>query len=249
MNYGPQMAQTFAEQLKACFSASSKEELGINRIIVYPPTISLNSVATVLAHSSLEWGAQHVYWQQQGAYTGETSPFFIQEIQASSVLIGHSERRQLFHESSLDTQKKLTTTTALGLLSILCVGETYEQRQQGQTFAIIKQQLEEALSCFDAQYLSRLVIAYEPVWAIGTGLVATCQQAEEVHAFIDRYLQSQFFELASIVPIVYGGSVKHDNAADLLCQPHVDGVLVGGSCLDAAHFFKIAQCFKYKRHY
>jgi len=244
MHYGPQTARAFAEQLKTCFLSCAKKELGIDRIFVYPPTISLTHVATVLEHTDIEWGAQQIDWHHQGAYTGETSPLFIQEIQATSVLIGHSERRQLFYESLQDTQKKLAAATALGLLSVLCVGETYEQRQQRQTFSIVQQQLEEALVNFDTRNISCLVIAYEPVWAIGTGLVASCEQAEEVHAFIDSYLQSRFFELASMIPIVYGGSVKHDNAANLLCQPHVDGVLVGGACLDAAHFFKIAQCFK-----
>jgi triosephosphate isomerase len=212
------------------------------KVIVCPPATALSEVAKVIADSKIGLGAQNLYWEKEGAYTGEISADMIKSTRASFVIIGHSERRQYFGETDGTVNNKLKTALKENLKPILCIGETLDQRENGVTKEIVGNQIECALKGIPASYIKKIILAYEPVWAIGTGKTATPEQAQEVHEFI-RSLISDIYgsKISKSIIIQYGGSVKPANAYDLLKQPDIDGALVGGACLEAASFIEIIK--------
>lgn len=211
-------------------------------VVVCPPYTALSSVAEILVDSEIKLGAQDVYWEEKGAFTGEVSSTMLKDAGAQYVIIGHSERRQFFHETDETVNKKTKAALKSGLTPIVCVGESLAERESDKTFKVIETQLKGSLANLSAQEMKALVIAYEPVWAIGTGKVATPGQAEEVHGFIRKELWKTFGqEAAEGTRILYGGSVKADNAASLMQEPDIDGALVGGASLEAAGFSEIVK--------
>ncbi|MBX3008708.1 MAG: triose-phosphate isomerase [Melioribacteraceae bacterium] len=209
-------------------------------VIVCPPFTNLETVNAVIKDSIIQLGAQNMYFEESGAFTGEISPAMLKSVGCSFVILGHSERRTIFGESNQLINKKIKTALNFGIKPIFCIGESLEQRENGTTFKVIENQIIEGLAGITETELETLIIAYEPVWAIGTGKVASPEQAQEVHKFI-RQLLSKIYssQLAEKVIIQYGGSVKPDNAKELLSQPDIDGALVGGACLKADSFVKI----------
>lgn len=211
-------------------------------IVVAPVFTALSSVSGVLANSNVHVAAQDCYWEEEGAFTGEVSPKLLKDAGCSHVIIGHSERRQYFGETDETVNKKTKSAIAAGLTAIVCVGETLAEREGDKTFAVIETQLTGGLNGLSAESLKQGVIAYEPVWAIGTGKTASDAQAQEVHAFI-RGLVAKLFgqSAADDIRILYGGSVKPDNVKGLMAQPDIDGALVGGASLKADSFAAIAN--------
>jgi len=211
-------------------------------IAVCPPFTNLLAVAEVLKGSSVKLGAQDVHWEAKGAYTGKVSCSMLKSVGVTYVIIGHSEQRQYFGETDLTVNKKVKAVLAAGLLPIVCVGETLDERKSGKMDTVIKTQVEGAFDGVSASDAVKCTIAYEPVWAIGTGETATPQQANEAHIFIRKIL-SQIFgdETANSIRIQYGGSMKPDNAKALLAQSDVDGGLIGGAALKAADFQGIVK--------
>ena len=211
-------------------------------IVVCPVFTVLAVVHDVLLESNIALGAQNVYWEDAGAFTGEVSAPLLKEIGVEYVIIGHSERRQYFGETNQTVNKKIRAALRHGLVPIVCVGEVLEEREANKTFDVIRRQCEECLAGLNADELKKNIIAYEPVWAIGTGKTATSQQAEEVHKFIRGLLAKMGGKEASeAVRIQYGGSVKPDNIAELMAQPDIDGALVGGASLKADAFIQIVK--------
>jgi len=211
-------------------------------VAVFPPFIYLQSVAKALGASSIGVGAQDVYFEPNGAFTGEISTSMLKDIGCTYCLCGHSERRHIIGETDELINKKLAATIAGGLLPILCVGELLAEREASKTNDVVARQLESGLAGLSAEKVAAVTIAYEPVWAIGTGLTATPQQAQEVHDFIRKRLADLYSdELAGGIRIQYGGSVKPDNAAELMAQPDIDGLLVGGASLKSDGFLAIIQ--------
>jgi len=209
---------------------------------VFPPFVYLQSVAKTLSASSIAVGAQDVYFETEGAFTGEISASMLKDIGCSCVLCGHSERRHVVGETDELINKKVAAALAGGLLPILCVGELLAERDAGQTEQVVTRQLKNGLADLSVEKISAVTIAYEPVWAIGTGRTATPQQAQEAHDFIRKLLAQMYDEpLAEEIRILYGGSVKPANAADLMRKPDVDGLLVGGASLNAEDFLAIIQ--------
>ena len=222
--------------------ANAVANLGGVEVVVCPPFTALQAVAQTLHATAVGVGAQDCYWAPQGAFTGEISPAMIQEAGARYCILGHSERRALFGETNETVAKKVQAVIAQGLRPIVCVGETLAQRTAGQTLAIVEEQLRIGLASVTPAQAAALIIAYEPVWAIGTGQNATPAQAQEVHAFIRQQLRTLLtVEAGDAIRIQYGGSVKPDNSAALISQPDIDGFLVGGASLDAAPFTAIVQ--------
>lgn len=201
--------------------------------VLCPPAVYLSQVAELLAGTDIALGAQNLYWQESGAYTGEVSVGMLKDIGAQYVIIGHSERRALFAESDADCCAKVLAAQAGGLMPILCIGESKQQRDAGETLEVISQQLRLGL---EGVPLEQLVVAYEPIWAIGTGDTATPEQAEEVHRHIRTELAEIDSERAESLKILYGGSVNAGNAADLFAMDNIDGALVGGASLKAEEF-------------
>ena len=210
-------------------------------VVVCPPFTTLSSVAPLLKGSALALGAQDLFWETQGAFTGEISPTMLVDAGCRYVIIGHSERRQLFGETDDTVRQKLAAALAHGLAPIVCIGETLAEREAGKTFDVVGRQLAGALQGVQAERLAHLILAYEPVWAIGTGRNATPEQAQEVHQFIRQRLVSIEGRLSQTVRIQYGGSVTATNAASLLQQPDIDGALVGGASLKAEAFTAIVK--------
>jgi triosephosphate isomerase len=213
-------------------------------VAVCPPFPYLALVSEVLRGSSVALGAQDLYPEKEGAFTGEVSPAMLVDVGCKYVILGHSERRRKseFAESDALINRKMHAALAAGLHPILCLGETLEERKAGQTEAVLQAQLAESLAGLDPSRMARVVLAYEPVWAIGTGHSATPDQAQQVHAFLRRWIRATFGEeTAAALPIQDGGSVKPDNAAALLRQPDVDGALVGGASLNADYFLAIVR--------
>ena len=228
---------TLLEQIKA-----DSQSFNSIDIAVFPPFVYLAQVKQALEGTSLHWGAQNVCAYETGAYTGEVAASMLQEFACHYALIGHSERRHLFGEDLAMTAQKFAIAKIHGLIPILCVGETHEQREKGQTLAVIEQQLAAILALPSGiQALQQAVIAYEPVWAIGTGLTASVDQAQQVHRAIRGFLAQQDADIANKIQILYGGSVKADNSAALLAMLDIDGVLVGGASLQAKEFLAICQ--------
>ncbi len=210
------------------------------RMIICPPATALSVVNDVIKDSSVALGAQNMYWEKEGAYTGELSPGMIKSAGATYVIIGHSERRQYFGETDETVNKKIKAALENGLNPIVCVGESLEEREANITEKIVSKQISGALSGLDAASAEKLIIAYEPIWAIGTGKTATPEQAQEVHKSIRALIASLYNDsVADNMVIQYGGSVKPENAQVLLSQTDVDGALVGGACLKADLFSEI----------
>lgn len=211
-------------------------------VALCPPSVYLEAVAQVVLGSSVGVGAQNCYHEAKGAFTGELSPAMLVDIGCQYVILGHSERRQIFRETSADVSKKVHAALGAGLTPIVCVGETLDERKANRTTSIVREQIEGSLAGLSAEQIGKIVIAYEPVWAIGTGVVATPDQAEEVHADLRRLLEKNYNSaVAQGVRIQYGGSVNAENAATLLSQPNIDGALVGGASLKADSFLAIIE--------
>jgi triosephosphate isomerase (TIM) len=208
-------------------------------VALAPPYTALAAVAAELAGSDLRLAAQDAFWEKQGAYTGAISAAMLADVGCHYVIIGHSERRQHFGDTDAIVNQKLTAVVAAGLIPILCVGETKAQREAEQTLKVVREQLSQGLGELKPASGADLVIAYEPVWAIGTGLTATPDQAQTVHHFIRSLLREFLGPLAEAIRIQYGGSVTPDNAATLLAQPDIDGALVGGASLKPELFLPI----------
>ena len=211
-------------------------------VIVCPPFTSLESASKLLKDSSIKLGAQNMYFEESGAFTGEISALMLKSVGCEFVILGHSERRTIFKETDELINKKIKKALQSGLYPIFCIGETLKERKEGITENVIRTQIVGGLNNITIDDLKKIIIAYEPVWAIGTGRNATPQQAQEVHSFI-RNLISELFskDAAQELIIQYGGSVKPENAKDLLSQPDVDGALVGGACLKADSFISIIK--------
>jgi triosephosphate isomerase len=210
-------------------------------LLVCPPSVYLVPVAEALASSKVALGAQNMYHEANGAFTGELSAAMLKDVGCSYVILGHSERRHILGETDETVNKKTLSALAAGLIPIVCVGELLSEREAGQTAAVIKRQFDGSLAGVSAEQIEKTVIAYEPVWAIGTGKVATPEQAEEVHADLRRRLVERYNDRsAAKVRILYGGSVKASNAGELLGQANIDGALVGGASLKAEDFLGIA---------
>lgn len=211
-------------------------------VIVCPPFTSLESAGRLLAGSDIKLGAQNMYFEQDGAFTGEISADMLLSTGCEYVILGHSERRTIFQESNELINKKIKKALASGLKPIFCIGETLNEREEGITEKVVDLQVREGLAGIPESDLKNIIVAYEPVWAIGTGKVATPQQAQDVHAFIRNLISSMYSpDAASNVVIQYGGSVKPDNASELLSREDIDGALVGGACLKADSFASIIK--------
>jgi triosephosphate isomerase len=211
-------------------------------VAVCPPFAALGAVRSVLGGSTVRLGAQDMHWEAQGAFTGEISPVMLRDLGCHYVIVGHSERRQLFGETDESAARKTGAAFAHGLVPILCVGERLEERDAGQTEAVVIRQTVAGTQHVDGARASALVVAYEPVWAIGTGRSASGEEANRVITLIRRTLSDRFGEeTAGHVRILYGGSVTPDNAGEFSAQPDIDGALVGGASLDAAKFRKIIE--------
>ncbi len=237
------MNKTVAEAV-ALASEIKEKVAGVEnvKIIVCPVFTAVKSVADVLKGTNVKVGAQDMYWETSGAYTGEVSGEMLLEAGAEYVIIGHSERRQYFGETNETVNKKLKKAHSIGLKPIVCIGETLADRESGATEAVVEKQVREGFVGLTAEEMKGTIVAYEPVWAIGTGKTATAEQAEAVHAFV-RNLVAQLWdkETADAVVIQYGGSMKPENVASLLAQPDIDGGLIGGAALKADSFEKLVK--------
>jgi triosephosphate isomerase len=210
------------------------------QIVMAPPFTSLSAVAGEIRETALILAAQNVHWEAKGAFTGEISIPMLEDAGCGMVIIGHSERRQYFGETDQTVNRRLRAAVGSRLQPIVCIGETLAQREAGNYHAVIAQQLAGGLDGLTPQTLLRIILAYEPVWAIGTGRTASPEIAQEVHGAIRNWLSQKFGdEAAQQVRILYGGSVKPDNISDLMRQPDIDGALVGGACLEADSFLRI----------
>jgi triosephosphate isomerase len=211
-------------------------------IIIAPSFTVLGPVRSLLFDSAISVAGQDCFWEEEGAYTGEVSPGMLVDAGCSHVIIGHSERRQLFAETDEKINKKIRAAIRAGLTAIFCIGETLQEREAGQTFAVLDCQLKKGLDNLLPDEIAHVILAYEPVWAIGTGKTATAEQAQESHAFI-RQLIAELYStsLADGIRILYGGSVKPDNIRSLMLQPDIDGALVGGASLSAESFASIIR--------
>jgi triosephosphate isomerase len=211
-------------------------------VVICPPFTSLSEASAMIKESKIKLGAQNLHQEENGAFTGEVSAKMLLGAGCEFVIIGHSERRTIFKESDELINKKIRRAIKNNLKPIFCVGELLEEREKNVTEQVIKTQVLKGLENFSADELKSLIIAYEPVWAIGTGKTATPQQAEEVHAFIRNLVENRFSkEFAENLRILYGGSVKPDNSKELLSQKNIDGALVGGACLNADSFLSIIK--------
>jgi triosephosphate isomerase len=211
-------------------------------VAVAPPFTALYAVHKVLEGSSIRLAAQNLYWEEKGAFTGEVSPLMLKEVGCYYVILGHSERRQLFGETDETVNRRIKAAIIQGLKVIFCIGETLKEREDGKTFSVIERQVEGGLKGLGDQEMENMVIAYEPVWAIGTGKTATPEQAEEVHRFIRGKLAKLYSrEVSEEIRIQYGGSVTPENIKGLMNQPNIDGALVGGASLKAESFSKIVR--------
>ena len=212
------------------------------RVLFFPPALSLHSVVEAIHdRADLQAGVQNIHWEDSGAFTGEISAGLARGAGARFVLIGHSERRHLFGETEADTAKKVAAALKAGLTPVICVGETLPEREAGETLRVIRRQLRAELEGQEAGVVAGVLIAYEPVWAIGTGRTATPQDAAEAHAALKTELRALGGERSGAVPVLYGGSVNRANVAGLLAVEDVDGVLVGGASLDAEQWLAIVR--------
>jgi len=237
MNGAPAQGRALATDVRKGLEGYTKADVAL-----CPPFVSLALVSEVLSGSPIRCGGQNLHWEKSGAFTGEISAEMLVGAGCKLALVGHSERRQLFGDTDEQINKRVKAALAAGLDVILCVGETLDERKQNVTNAVIKRMLDGGLVDLTAADLARITLAYEPVWAIGTGMTATPLQAQEVHSFVRGLLQLKFSnDLAESMRIQYGGSVKPANAKELLGQPDIDGLLVGGASLVAADFVQIVK--------
>lgn len=210
-------------------------------MMVFPSFVHLQQVESSLTGTAIVLGAQNLYLGQQGAFTGEISGSMLVDYGCQSVLIGHSERRMLFHEDLDLVAAKFKAALAVGLRPVLCMGETLAQREKNETEQVLTAQLDSVVNAVGMDVFAKAIIAYEPVWAIGTGQTATPEQAQAIHQFIRQHLSSYSVDIANTMRILYGGSVKADNAAGLFAMPDIDGGLVGGASLDVKSFLAICE--------
>jgi triosephosphate isomerase (TIM) len=240
MNLGPITARAFVNDLLTQYPATCP---GHPKIILAVPAIDLTTVASLLdGHKTISLAAQNLHQADKGAYTGEISAPMLVEAGCTHTLVGHSERREYFHEDNLLLHQKVRQALKNGLTPIYCFGETLAEREADQTFGVVEQQLREGLLTLEPAQFQQAILAYEPVWAIGTGKVATPAQAQEVHAYVRNLIQTRYGEeIAQETTILYGGSVKPDNAQELFACPDIDGGLVGGASLNVADFLAIAN--------
>ncbi|MFH2219373.1 MAG: triose-phosphate isomerase [Pseudomonadota bacterium] len=211
-------------------------------IMIAPPFTALKQVSNIVRGSAVDLGAQNLFWEKEGAYTGEISPAMLVSAGCRYVIVGHSERRQYFGETDETVNAKIRAALQNDLIPVFCVGESEKEREADITFSVLDIQLQKGIEGFSAADLEELIVAYEPVWAIGTGKTATRDQAQEVHRFLRDKLESRFGNtLAKSIRILYGGSTKPDNISGLMEMPDVDGALVGGASLDAETFSKIVR--------
>jgi triosephosphate isomerase len=226
--------QLAVEVANACGDFTDRE------VLLAPPFTILSEVSHILQGRPVIIGSQNVCWEEKGPFTGEISPVMVQAAGGSAAIVGHSERRQIFGETDELINKRLKGGLSFGLLMILCIGETLEEREAGRAFAVLYEQIKKGLADVSAIDMAKVVIAYEPVWAIGTGKTASKEQAQETHTFIRGVLE-QIYEknVAEQTRILYGGSVKPANVDELMAQPDIDGALVGGAALDAKSFGRI----------
>ena len=232
-----QDAVVFVKELKSALKGVADVE-----IVVAPPFTAVHAVAEAARNSNIGVAAQDVYWEREGAFTGEVSPTMVKEAGAEYVIVGHSERRRLFGETDTIVNRKVAAAIGAGLTSIVCIGETLEERERDETFAVLDRQIKDGLDGFSPEQVAELVVAYEPVWAIGTGRTATSAQAGEAHAHIRRRLRQWFGgDAADRCHVIYGGSVKPDNIRELIAEPDVDGALVGGASLDVRGFAELVS--------
>ena len=239
MNLSRNEAVALAEAIVAQLGTTDVE------VAVAPPSVYLDSVSQATNGSAVGLSAQNMYHEANGAFTGEISASMLLDLGCKYVILGHSERRHILGETDQDVNRKVLAALAAGLVPIVCVGETLEEREANKTQSVVQQQCDGSLAGLTNEQMSGVVIAYEPVWAIGTGKVATPAQAEEVHADLRRLLETRYnSEVAAAVRIQYGGSVKPDNAGDLLGQPNIDGALVGGASLKVDSFLGIIAASK-----
>ena len=244
-NWKMNLDRAKAKELAAAVAARRGEAAAVE-LVLCPPALYVETVGSTLAGatSDVGLGAQNMHDKASGAFTGEVAPPMLVDLGCRYVILGHSERRTQFGETDAAVNVKTKAALAAGLVPIVCVGETLEEREAGKTAAVVTGQVQGSLAGLSAADLEKVVVAYEPVWAIGTGQVATPEQAQEVHALIRRLLAGLSSpEVAARVRIQYGGSVKPDNAADLARQPDIDGALVGGASLKADDFLGIAKAF------
>jgi triosephosphate isomerase len=228
-------AVVFVKELKSIVKDMSGVE-----IVVAPPFTAVHAVAEAARNSNIGVSAQDVYWEREGAFTGEVSPAMVKEAGAEYAIVGHSERRRLFGETDAIVTRKALAAFAAGLIPIVCIGETLEERERGETLEILDRQIKHGLEQVTGEQIAELVVAYEPVWAIGTGRTATAQQAGEAHAHIRARLRQWFgAPAAELCHVIYGGSVKPDNIRELIAEADVDGALVGGASLELRSFADI----------
>ena len=237
------MYKTVAEAIS--FVKSVQEETGPctdREVVIAPAYTALKAVRGILKQQGYGLAAQNCHWEEKGAFTGEISPIMLKDLGCEYVIVGHSERRQLFGVTDETVRLKVGAVFKAGMEPVVCVGEVLDQREQGKTFEVVAGQLEGALNGLSPMQAERLVIAYEPVWAIGTGRTATPGQAQEVHAFIRERIASLFNKgVEKKARILYGGSVKPSNIDELMAEPDVDGALVGGASLEVGSFKRLVQ--------
>ena len=230
-----QEAVVFVKELKSALKDVTDVE-----IVVGPSFTALHAVAEAARNANLGVAAQDLYWEKEGAFTGEVSPVMVKEAGADYAIVGHSERRRLCGETDAIVNRKVAAAIGANLTPIVCVGETLEEREANQTFTVLDRQIKDGLDRISSEHVADLVVAYEPVWAIGTGRNATSTQAGEAHAHIRMRLRQWFGgDAADRCHVIYGGSVKPDNIRELIAEPDVDGALVGGASLDVRSFVAI----------
>jgi triosephosphate isomerase len=241
MNFTPDEAASLADQIRLKIVDESDQ----CDVVLCPPFTSLDSVRNVIDGTKIGLGAQNMHWAESGAYTGEVSAGMILTSGCQYVILGHSERRQYSFESDADIKRKTVVALSSGLTPIICVGESLEQREANQVEDVVIGQVAAAVEGLDKDEFGRIVIAYEPVWAIGTGRTATAVQAEEVHALIRKFFVNHVgIEIAEQIRLQYGGSVKPDNAEELFSQKNIDGGLIGGAALQVDSFVDIVKAAK-----
>lgn len=237
MNKTISEAEALAKELKMQFKDTTDIE-----IVLCPPFTALSSISQIIDETNIELGAQNMHWEPDGAFTGEISPLMLKDLGVKFVIIGHSERRQYFGETNETVNKKVKAAFKYGLVPIMCVGEKLSEREENMTFEVLNDQIENGLKELYDVDLTKVIIAYEPVWAIGTGRTATPEVAQEAQRFIRRKLAEIFSkDIAHNIRIQYGGSVKPQHAKDLLSQSDIDGALVGGASLEARDFTEIVN--------
>ena len=236
MNKTVSEAVTFISDLNNLISGVQDVE-----VVIAPPFLAVYSAIKAARDTNIYISAQDLFWEEKGAYTGAISPGMLADVGCKYVIVGHSERRQYFGENNKIVHRKIGAAIKHGLIPIACVGESIKQRESQETFHIIETQVRECLSGLPSSEIESIVIAYEPVWAIGTGRTATGEQAEEVHRFLRGILKKHYGERSEHTRILYGGSVKPDNIAELMAKPNIDGALVGGASLKAEEFSRIVK--------